>query len=133
MSRSFLGRGWRFPIQPDAAGRLEYNDGEENIEQSLRILLLTALGERVMRYDFGTKADELVFAPGGERYLRLLETTVQEAVRDWEPRVELLRVEAEAEPQQPHRVNVAIEYEVRATNTRANLVFPYYLGSTETA
>ena len=49
MSRQFLGRGWRFPILPDSSGRLGYSEGEENVEHSLRVLLLTALGERVMR------------------------------------------------------------------------------------
>ena len=95
MTAPFLGRGWRFPIQPDDTGRLAYSEGEHNIEHSLKVLLLTALGERVMRIDFGTRAQEMVFAPGGEAQLRLLEMTVREAVRDWEPRVELLDVRAE--------------------------------------
>lgn len=131
MKRSFQGRGWRFPILPDAAGRLGYSEGEENIEQSLRILLLTALGERVMRFDFGCRAPQLVFAPGGQRYLRLLETTVREAVRDWEPRITLEHVAAEAGPEEPQRVTVSIGYLIRQTNTRTNLVFPFYLDTVE--
>jgi phage baseplate assembly protein W len=72
-----------------------------------------------------------VFAPGSQRYLGLLETTVREAIRDWEPRIELDQVVAEQDLQEPERVNVSIDYRVRQTNTRANLVFPFYLGTLE--
>lgn len=132
MNRRFLGKGWRFPILPDASGRLGYSQAEQNIEHSLRVLLLTSLGERVMRPDFGCRAAQLVFAPGGQRHLRLLETTVQEAVRDWEPRVELLEARAEADPQEPERVDVLISYRVRASHVRGTLVFPFYLDTVET-
>src|SRR6266851_4542013 len=93
----FLGKGWRFPILPDASGSLGYVEGDANVEQSLHILLMTQLGERVMRSDFGTQAPRLVFSPGSVQYLRLLENTVREAVRDWEPRVDLTQVLAEAD------------------------------------
>ena len=96
MSESqFIGKGLRFPIMPDASGGLGYVEGDENVEQSLRILLLTDLGQRVMRQDFGCKAPRYVFAPGSVQYLSLLETTVREAVRDWEPRIHLEEVRAE--------------------------------------
>ena len=127
MAGAFVGRGWRFPILPDASGALGYVEGEANVEQSLRITLLTELGQRVMRPDFGSKAPRLVFAPGSQQYLSLLETTVREAVRDWEPRVELESVRAEIDPDDQTRVTVTVAYKVRRTNTRQNLVFPFYL------
>src|SRR5436853_1516689 len=120
---SFLGSGWSFPIRPDVTGSLPFVEGDANVEQSLRILLLTQLGERVMRPDFGSAAAQLVFAPGSVQFLSLLETTVREAVRDFEPRVELDAVDAEADPQEENRVTVSIAYRVRATNSRFNLVF----------
>lgn len=129
MASDFTGAGWRFPLLPDAAGTLGYVAGDLNVEQSLRILLLTGLGERVMRPDFGSKAGRLVFAPGSVQYLGLLETTVREAIRDWEPRIELDYVSAEADPRDPTRVSIRLGYKVRPTNTRGNLVFPFYLGS----
>ena len=131
MAREFIGRGWPFPIVPDDAGRLTFTEGDANVEQSLRILLLTRLGERVMRPGFGSEAPRLVFAPGSERYLRLLETSIREAVRDWEPRVQLDDVRAEVDPVDDTRVTVSIAYRVRPTNSRLNLVFPFYLGTTE--
>ena len=128
MAREFLGTGWRFPILPDASGSLGYASADDNVEQSLEILLMTTLGERVMRPTFGTKADRLVFAPGSVQYRRLLETTVRDAVRDWEPRVTLDDVSADTDATDASRVLVSITYTVRQTNTRQNLVFPFYVG-----
>ena len=128
MANEFLGNGWRFPILPDFSGGLGYVAGDENVEQSLKILLLTALGERVMRGDFGCRARGMVFAPGSVQNLRLLETAVRDAVRDWEPRVALENVAAEADPEDETQVKVAIRYKVLRTNTRNNLVFPFYAG-----
>lgn len=125
---TLLGKGWRFPILPDATGSLGYAEGDANVEQSIRITLLTDLQERVMRPTFGCRAPRLVFAPGSIQHLRLLETSVREALRDWEPRVDLEIVRAEADAEDPAHVTVSIRYRVRQTNTRQNLVFPYYLG-----
>jgi phage baseplate assembly protein W len=127
----FLGTGWQFPILPDARGGLGYVAGDANVEQSLQILLLTELGERVMRADFGTQLPRLVFAPGSSQYLRLLETAVEDAVTNWEPRVDVDQVVAEADPVDPYKVVVSLSYTVRQTNTSNNLVFPYYLGMTQ--
>jgi phage baseplate assembly protein W len=130
-SADFLGRGWRFPILPDAAGALSYSEGAEHIEHSLKLILMTALGERVMRPDFGCEAPDLVFAPGSVQYLRLLETSVKNAVRDFEARVEIEFVNAELTPGEEHRVTVNIGYKIRGANSRNNLVFPFYLGTDE--
>jgi len=144
MANEFIGRGWRFPILPDETGSLGWCDGQPNVEQSLKVLLLTAVGERVMRPTFGTETPRLVFAPGSEQYLRRLEQTIQEAVRDFEPRVDLLDVRAEPGTSDPGtmpdassvgraeaRVTVSISYKVRRSNSRFNLVFPFYLGTVE--
>jgi phage baseplate assembly protein W len=125
----FLGTGWRFPILPDEAGRLAYASGEESIGHCLRALLLTGLGERVMRPDFGTRAPDLVFAPDSVQNLHDLEDSIRDAVRSFEPRVELEDVRAEMAPGEESRVTVSIVYRIRRTNTRANLVFPFYLGT----
>jgi phage baseplate assembly protein W len=123
----FLGSGWRFPIVPDAGGGLHYVDGDENVGQSLALLLSTGWGERVMRPRFGTNARELLFAPGSVTNLAALETSVREAVRDHEPRVDLVSVVATPDPEEPERVGIEVTYTVRRTNTRASFVFPFYL------
>ncbi|MFI1018331.1 GPW/gp25 family protein [Streptomyces sp. NPDC020965] len=130
MSEEFLGTGWRFPILPDEAGRLGYAVGEQSIEHCLRALLLTGVGERVMRPDLGTRAQESVFAPGSVQSLRDLENSIADAVRVHEPRVALDEVRAETDPTDETRVTVTVVYRTRQSNTKANLVFPYYLGLT---
>jgi phage baseplate assembly protein W len=127
MGQDFLGTGWAFPILPDPAGGLRYVSGEASIQDCLLVLLQTAAGERVMRPDFGTTAPTLVFAPGSPANLRMLESSITDAIQAYEPRVELDSVVAEPTPGQENRVVVSVTYRVRQTNTKANLVFPYYL------
>ena len=124
----FLGRGWAFPILPDAGGSLRYVEEDDNVAQSVRLLLSTAAGERVMRPDFGTEAPRLVFAPGSTSNLKLLETRIRETVRDFETRVNLEEVTVTEDPVSPERVNIEVTYTVRRTNSRNSVVFPYYLG-----
>jgi uncharacterized protein len=128
MAKEFLGRGWAFPLLPGPDGALGYVEGDQDVEQSLRIVLLTRLGERPMRSHFGSQVKSYVFSPGSMRYLGLIEEAVREAIRDWEPRVDLLGVSATANEDDPSQVTVSIDYVVRRTNTRQNLVFPFYLG-----
>ena len=127
----FLGRGWRFPIVPDAGGGLRYVEGDENVGQSLVLLLSTGWGERVMRPRFGTNARELVFAPGSVANITALEESVEDAVRDHEPRVRLVSVVATPDPVQAERVDIEVTYTVRRTNTQSSIVFPFYLALPE--
>ena len=129
MSGSFLGTGWAFPVLPDPSGGLRYATGEASIQDCLLVLLQTATGERVMRPDFGTTAPTLVFAPGSPANLRMLESSIADAIQAYEPRVELDSVVAEPTPGQENQVIVSVTYRIRRTNTKANLVFPYYLDS----
>lgn len=127
ISDEIIGIGWRFPLLPDARGRLGYVGGGEDIEQSLRVLLLTRFGERVMRREFGSALSDSVFAPGSEQGLRALETAITDAIRDWEPRIDLRAVAVTPDPVAPSRVTVDLSYDIRATYVRGNLVFPLYL------
>lgn len=127
MGQDFLGTGWAFPVLPDPSGSLRYAVGEDSIRDCLLVLLQTATGERVMRPDFGTTAPTLVFAPGSPANLRMLEASITEAIQVYEPRVELDSVVAEPTPGEESKVVVSVTYRVRQTNTKANLVFPFYL------
>jgi uncharacterized protein len=131
MDAPFLGTGWPFPILPDASGKLSYVAGNDNVEQSLLVLLMTQLNERVMRPTFGCAAPTYVFAPGSVQFMNLLEESVSDALTLWEPRVDVLSVDAEANADDPTQVTVSVSCRVRATNSPLNLVFPYYLGMTE--
>lgn len=124
--RAHLGRGWAFPVVP-RNGRLRYAAHEEDIEQAIQIILTTTPGERVRRPGFGAGLGELVFEPNNSATHRTLETTVDEALRRWEPRIELEQVEVVADAEAFNRVLIHIDYRVRATNTFYNRVFPFYL------
>jgi uncharacterized protein len=127
MGKEFLGRGIRFPFVPDDTGALGYTEADENVEQSLRILLQTRVGERLMRGEFGTRIPELLFYPGSEQNLRALEREVENAVVEWEPRIELLEATAEQDSADDSHVTVSISYRVLSSNTRQSVVFPFYL------
>lgn len=133
MGKEFIGKGWRFPIVPGPTGGLEWSEADENVEQSLRVLLLTRLGERVMRGTFGSRLGEMVFLAGSEQNLRGLEREVSSVLLRFEPRVEVLEVRAEADAREPTKVTVELSYRVRRTNTRESLVFPFYLARGERA
>jgi phage baseplate assembly protein W len=124
----FLGVGWGFPIQWDKSQeRFAVAQYEESIRQAIRIILSTALGERVMRPDFGCALHELIFAPNSAATRGMAEHHVREALLRWEPRVEVLDVQAMASGEQDEALLLAINYRVRMTDSRFNLVYPFYL------
>lgn len=128
MSRDFLGRGWAFPIKVDGAGRIVLSEFEEDIRDAVRIILLTAKGERVMRPEFGTGLHNFVFETMSETNIGTIQAAIQNALIEWEPRLELLAVNVEADQGEVGKLLINIDYEVRATNTQFNLVFPFYVG-----
>ena len=125
--KAFIGRGWNFPLLPSSTGSLEWSDGDDNVEHSLRVLLMTRVGERVMRGTFGSHLGEMVFRPGSEQNLRGIEKEIKAVLLHWETRVEVLDVRAEADEDDQTHVTVSLSYRVRRTNTRESLVFPFYL------
>jgi uncharacterized protein len=127
MGKEFIGKGWRFPIVPGPTGELAYTSADDNVEHSLRVLLLTRVAERVMRGDFGSRLGEMVFRPGSEQNLRAIEREITTVLQRSEPRVEVLSVRAEADADDATHVTVSLSYRVRRTNTRESLVFPFYL------
>lgn len=127
MGKEFIGKGWQFPILPGPTGGLAWSEADANVEQSLRVLLLTRVGERVMRGDFGSRLGDMVFRPGSDQNLRALEREVSSVILAFEPRVEVLDVVAEADTVDATRITVSLSYRVRRTNTRQSLVFPFYL------
>jgi len=132
MGKEFIGKGWRFPILPGPTGALEYSEADDNVEHSLRVLLMTRLGERVMRSDFGSGLGAMVFRPGSDQNLRAIEHEVAGAIANFEPRVDVLSVVAEADARDATQITVSLSYRVRRTNTRESLVFPFYLVRGET-
>ncbi|MFC7724184.1 GPW/gp25 family protein [Nocardioides sp. GCM10028917] len=124
---SFLGTGWAFPISLDASGSVAVASAEDDVRQSIRIILGTNLGERAMRPDFGSGIRAFVFEAISTTTLTLLRTRVEDALVRWEPRIRVERVEVALPSRASSQVNISVDYRVRATNTFYNLVYPFYL------
>lgn len=127
MAKDFLGKGWKFPVQVDDMGRIALSEYEEDIQEAIRIILLTSLGERVMRPEFGAGLHDYVFETMSATNLGNIQTAIQDGLIEWEPRIEVLAVNVEPDPGEIGKLLIDIDYRVRATNTQFNLVFPFYL------
>lgn len=127
MAKDFLGIGWKYPIKVDENKQIALSRYEEDIKEAIRIILGTVKGERIMRPDFGCGIHELVFAPINTSTMSLVENSVREALTTWEPRIELIKVEVSPEASEEGKLLVSIDYRVRATNVRFNLVYPFYI------
>lgn len=122
---AFLGLGWAFPITTEA-GRTAVVAYDEDVRQAILIILGTDPGERVMRPDFGAGLSAFVFEPMTPATLESLRRRVQDALIDWEPRIDVEQVLVTAVPDEG-KVLIDMHYRVRATNSHANLVYPFYL------
>jgi len=124
---SFLGRGWSFPPRFDGHKRLVMVENEADIEESMRLLLATRCGERVMQPAYGTTLHRLVFESANEQVLTEMKDMLKKAVLFFEPRVELVQIEAQISSGDWACLQLLLEYRIRSTNTRHNLVYPLYL------
>ncbi|BAB52829.1 GPW/gp25 family protein [Mesorhizobium japonicum] len=125
--KDFLGRGWAMPVDIDPrTGLVAAAAFEEDIRQSIRIILETAPGERVMRPNFGCGIHELVFTAVDSTALQRIRSEVEAALRRYEARVEVLEVTADEDATTEGKLLVEVEYRVRRTNQIGNLVFPFY-------
>lgn len=122
-----LGTGFRFPMGVDGRGGIAMVKQETDIDESIRIILGTARGERRMRPMFGSRVHELVFAPNNATTWGLMQQYVEEALGWWEPRIEVLSVDVSPDPVDASRLQVDILYKVKATSDERSLVYPFYL------
>ena len=123
MAGEFLGVGWAFPVQVNAKGGNRLQRYDEDIKEACLIILGTALGERAMRPDFGCAVYDLVFDPADASLAGKIEFYVENALRRWEPRIEVKAVEARLSEE---KVLVDVNYIIRRTNTEDNFVFPFF-------
>ena len=126
--RSFLGRGWAFPPCFSAGGAgVELVSGPEDIHQSLQILLSTQLGERVMRDNFGCDLNSFLFEEMDQSLINGLTGIISNAILYHEPRIQMDRLEISESQSNQGLLLIAIDYTVRGTNSRFNMVYPFYL------
>lgn len=127
MSDNFLGTGWSFPVEVTPEGQVKTAAAEDSIRQSIWTILGTARGERVMRPDFGCGIEDLVFSVNDAGLAGRVKEAVHEALMVWEPRIDVLDVNAFPDKANPNLLLVEVHYQVRSTNSRFNLVYPFYL------
>lgn len=123
----FLGQGWSFPPTfVRGSNTLELVKAEEDIKQSLHIILSTTLGERVMRSDFGANLFQQVFEPMDAAFQAYVQSIISDAITNYEPRVNFDSVDVFVENEQG-RIELTVNFTIISTNSRANIVYPYYL------
>lgn len=126
--QQFLGRGWGFPVTFANQGRsVTMAEAEDDIRQSLEILLSTHVGERVMQPTFGWKREALAFEPVSTSFAAFLAKEIETAILFFESRIDLNRVNFDNSPEQQGLILLRLDYTIRTTNTRTNMVYPFYL------
>lgn len=123
----FIGAGWAFPLRVNARGGIALSRGERDVEEAIRIILSTPIGERRMRPEFGCAIHDLTFAPNDATTHGLIRHHVEQALTLWEPRIEVQDVLVGVDPREAARVLIEVRYVLRATNEWRNLVYPFYL------
>jgi phage baseplate assembly protein W len=122
---SFLGTGWSFPPSFGNGG-VKMSADETDIHESLQILFGTTAGERFLEPKYGLDMHELLFEPLSTTQRTFLIDRVRIAILIYEPRIKIVNLNIESPDPNTGTLNILLEYEVRATNSRFNLVFPFY-------
>jgi len=112
---SLFGRGVAFPPRVGPDGRMAYSEGPDNIAQSIRVILMTEQGERIMRPDFGAGLGKFLFEPNTAATHRLIEERIRTALGRWEPRIALDGVDVFEDADAPRRAIATIRYRLIAT------------------
>jgi phage baseplate assembly protein W len=127
VSEHFIGAGWAFPPQVDQGGRIALAVRDQEIDQAIRLILGTAVGERPMRPEFGSRLHEYLFAAADATTAGLIAHDVRRSLDRWEPRIVVHDVEVTIDTNEPSLLYIDITYAVRSSNNPRNLVFPFYV------
>jgi phage baseplate assembly protein W len=127
MGQEFVGAGWAFPLRTDATGRFALVSHDREIEESIRLILGTAPGERPMRPEFGCGIHDHVFAPADATTAGRLAADVRIALDRWEPRIDVHAVDILFDEVDRGTLYIDLHYAVRGSNDPRNLVFPFYV------
>jgi phage baseplate assembly protein W len=127
MGSEFVGSGWSFPLRTDPTGRVALVTGRQEIEESIRLILMTAPGERPMRPEFGCAVHDYVFAPADASTAGDIAYAVRIALNRWEPRIEVEDVAVRFDAVERGVLYIDIRYSLRGDNDPRNLVFPFYV------
>ena len=124
---SFLGTGWGFPPEFNQNSKqVLMTSNEEDIKKSLEILLSTRLGERIMVPTYGCNLDELLFKPLDLTLKTFVVELIRNAILYHEPRIDALKIDISETDELEGKLLINIDFVIRSTNSRRNVVFPFY-------
>lgn len=125
---TYLGKGWDFPPKfLEKKGEVKLISDIEDIEKSLQTIVTTRRGERVMRPLFGCDLTDKIFENLNATQINIMKNRVEEAIILFEPRIDVIKIALDTQNILEGKFLIKVEYIIRATNTRRNIVFPYYL------
>jgi phage baseplate assembly protein W len=127
VAEQFIGAGWAFPLRTDRTGSIALVTKEREIEESIRLILATAPGERPMRPDFGCAIHDFVFAPADAATAGQLAFEVRASLDRWEPRIDIVDIQVKFDAVDEGTLYIDVQYAIRGTNDPRNLVFPFYV------
>ncbi|MCF6331940.1 MAG: GPW/gp25 family protein [Draconibacterium sp.] len=126
-NKSFLGRGWGFPPEFSRGTKaVKMLEDEADIKSSLEILLSTRLGERIMVPAYGCNLDELLFKPLNLTLKTFVVDLIKTAILYHEPRIDVNKIDIDPTNELEGVLLVNIDYTIRTTNSRKNMVYPFY-------
>ena len=127
-NKSFLGSGWSFPPRfLESTEGLEISHNEQDIAESIFILLSTTPGERVMNPEYGCDLQSMVFTSMNLSNQTRIEDMINTAIMYFEPRVNVVSISVKSPDKLLGKLDVSITYEIKGTNSRKNMVYPFYL------
>ncbi|HYE51767.1 MAG TPA: GPW/gp25 family protein [Azospirillaceae bacterium] len=127
-SPSFLGTGWSFPpVFSRRTGSVVMVSGDADVKESLWILFSTAIGERIMLATYGTSLWDRVFTSLTTTTANQIRDLIATAILDWEPRIDVIEVSVTLSDPAGGILEIGVDYMIRQTNVRSNLVYPFYL------
>ena len=110
-----LGRGVAFPPRVGPDGRIAWSEGEANIREAIRIVLMTAPGERIRRSTFGAGLEQYLYEPNTTTTRRSIEDRITRAIGAWEPRISLESVDVDEDPRDPASATATVTFRIIAT------------------
>jgi phage baseplate assembly protein W len=126
MPNDFIGAGWAFPMQLDQTGSFALVTDDREIEEAIRLIIGTAYGERPMRPDFGCAIHDFVYAEADAGTAGRIAYEVRASLHRWEPRIDVEEVIVTIDADDRSLIFIDVRYQIKSSNDRRNLVFPFY-------
>lgn len=127
MKESFLGTGWSFPPEFSKSSEMVVmSSDEKDIKESLEIILTTRLGERIMKPNFGCNIEEVLFKPLNLTLVTDMKNRIENAILYFEPRIDVNNIDLDDSNETDGILLIKVDFTIRSTNTRSNMVYPFY-------